>query len=631
MPRLRHQVVLRAALHPDGFSVHARSDALVSLAVVASAGVMALGFPLGDPLIGLVIASSSCGSRGSRSGRSATTRMRSGSTGTSAGTGTATVASTARRPRPGGAAGGGLGWTAPAAIAHTAAMAHPTVAAPTGAAPFAGFPPATFGWFAGLEADNSRAWFAAHRDTYDDVVRGALEAMLEELADELGGRVHLFRQHRDVRFSADKSPYKTTTYGLVADRPASLAALYAQLSAAGLFAGTGYHVLAADQLARFRDAVADDRSGPALERAVAAARAAGLETFGEALKTAPRGHPRDHPRAGLLRHRSLSRGGAWRRAPTGSRAPPRWSTPGRRGPRASRSTRGSTSTSARAGCRPGPGADGADEPWAPTQHVRRRRRGAVHLPSTTVLTQPSDHLELDLEAHRRELTGYCYRMLGSGSEAEDAVQETMVRAWRSADALQARAALRAWLYRIATNVCHDMLAGPQRRARPMDLASSSTADTLLGAPMPESTWVLPVADGRVVATEGDPADVAASRETIRLAFVAALQHLPPRQRAVLILRDVLHWRASEVADLLDTTVASVNSALQRARATLDAVDLDVHELDATATLDVDDEARELLDRYVDTFERYDIDSPRDAPARGRHVLDAALLALAAGT
>ena len=142
----------------------------------------------------------------------------------------------------------------------------------------------------------------------------------------------------------------------------------------------------------------------------------------------------------------------------------------------------------------------------------------------------------------------------------------------------------------------------------MDLAPSSTADTLAGAPMPESTWVLPVADGRVVATEGDPADVAASRETIRLAFVAALQHLPPRQRAVLVLRDVLHWRASEVADLLDTTVASVNSALQRARATLDAVDLDVHELDATATLDVDDEARELLDRYVDTFERYDIDS-----------------------
>jgi uncharacterized protein (TIGR02453 family) len=187
-------------------------------------------------------------------------------------------------------------------------MADGTAARTSTSPPFTGFPRATFRWFAGLEADNSRAWFAAHRAIYDDAVRGALEAMLEELADELGGRVHLFRQHRDVRFSADKSPYKTTTYGLVVDRPASLAALYAQLSATGLFAGTGYHVLAADQLARFRDAVADDASGPALERAVAAARAAGLETFGEALKTAPRGHPRDHPRVALLRHRSLVAG-----------------------------------------------------------------------------------------------------------------------------------------------------------------------------------------------------------------------------------------------------------------------------------------------------------------------------------
>ena len=192
-------------------------------------------------------------------------------------------------------------------------------------------------WFAGLEADNSRAWFAAHRATYDDDVRGALEAMLEELADELGGRVHLFRQHRDVRFSADKSPYKTTTYGLVVDRPASLAALYAQLSAAGLFAGTGYHVLAADQLARFRDAVADDASGPALERAVAAARAAGLETFGAALKTAPRGYPRDHPRVGAapppVARRRAAPGRGRRRDPARGRAA---STPGRPGPRASR-------------------------------------------------------------------------------------------------------------------------------------------------------------------------------------------------------------------------------------------------------------------------------------------------------
>jgi uncharacterized protein (TIGR02453 family) len=187
-------------------------------------------------------------------------------------------------------------------------MADPTVANTPAAPGFTGFPPATFRWFAGLQADNSRAWFSAHRATYDDAVRGALEAMLEELADELGGRVHLFRQHRDVRFSPDKSPYKTTTYGLVADRPASLAALYAQLSATGLFAGTGYHVLAADQLARFRDAVADDASGPGLERAVSAARAAGLEVFGQALKTAPRGHARDHPRVALLRHRSLVAG-----------------------------------------------------------------------------------------------------------------------------------------------------------------------------------------------------------------------------------------------------------------------------------------------------------------------------------
>jgi uncharacterized protein (TIGR02453 family) len=173
---------------------------------------------------------------------------------------------------------------------------------------FTGFPRATFEWFAGLEADNSRAWFAANRATYDEAVRGALEALLEELADDFGGRVKLFRQHRDVRFSRDKSPYKTETYGLILDRPSSLAALYAQLSSQGFFAGTGYHELATDQLTRFRDAVADDATGPALEAAVAAAHAAGVETFGEALKTAPRGYPRDHPRAQLLRHRSLVAG-----------------------------------------------------------------------------------------------------------------------------------------------------------------------------------------------------------------------------------------------------------------------------------------------------------------------------------
>jgi uncharacterized protein (TIGR02453 family) len=177
-----------------------------------------------------------------------------------------------------------------------------------GVATFDGFPPEAFSWFAGLEADNSKRWFTAHRETYEDAVRGALEAMLEELAGELGGRVRMFRQNRDIRFSADKSPYKTTTYGLLVARPEGLPALYAQLSAAGLFAGSGYHVMAADQLARFRDAVAGEAAGPALEAAMARAHAAGVETFGEALKVAPRGYPRDHPRVRLLRHRSLVAG-----------------------------------------------------------------------------------------------------------------------------------------------------------------------------------------------------------------------------------------------------------------------------------------------------------------------------------
>src|SRR6266536_4696899 len=165
----------------------------------------------------------------------------------------------------------------------------------------------------------------------------------------------------------------------------------------------------------------------------------------------------------------------------------------------------------------------------------------------------------ELEEHRRELTGYCYRMLGSPFEAEDAVQDTMLRAWRSIDRFEGRAALRSWLYRIATNVCLDMLTGKERRARPMDLAPARTADAPLGDALPEAAWILPIPDGRVLPESGDPAEVAESRETIRLAFVAALQHLPPRQRAVLILREVLRWKATEVAELLETTVASVNS------------------------------------------------------------------------
>ena len=205
--------------------------------------------------------------------------------------------------------------------------------------------------------------------------------------------------------------------------------------------------------------------------------------------------------------------------------------------------------------------------------------------------------DLDLETYRRELTGYCYRMLGSGFDAEDAVQETMVRAWKSADRLQERAALKSWLYRIATNVCYDMLQGSQKRARPMDMGPASTAESALDSGLPEEAWIQPVPDANL-----DPAELTASKETLRLAFVAALQHLPARQRVVLILREVLRWQATEVAELLDTSVASVNSALQRARATMDEL-----ELDAGGPAQVDDsDQQELLTRYVDAFERYDV-------------------------
>jgi RNA polymerase sigma-70 factor (ECF subfamily) len=212
-------------------------------------------------------------------------------------------------------------------------------------------------------------------------------------------------------------------------------------------------------------------------------------------------------------------------------------------------------------------------------------------------------LELRLEEHRSELTGYCYRMLASPFEAEDAVQETLVRAWRNLDRFEGRSALRTWLYRIATNVCLDMLDGRERRARPMDLGPAlEPVESNLNA-LPEVTWIQPVPDGLVVAPEADPAAVAVARDTIRLAFVAALQHLPPRQRAVLILCEVLRWQATEVAELLDTSVASVNSALQRARATIEARDTE-----ASTPADLDAADRALLERYVEAFERYDIDA-----------------------
>jgi RNA polymerase sigma-70 factor, ECF subfamily len=229
----------------------------------------------------------------------------------------------------------------------------------------------------------------------------------------------------------------------------------------------------------------------------------------------------------------------------------------------------------------------------------QRTMGQVPNPSATA----SDQLEGILEQHRVELTGYCYRMLGSPFEAEDAVQDTFLRAWRAFDRFEGRSAVRSWLYRIATNVCLDMLAGRARRARPVDMGPASAPEESNLNALPETTWMQPIPDDLVIA-ESDPAERALQRETIRLAFVAALQHLPARQRAVLILCEVLRWQAREVAELLDTSVASVNSALQRARATLEAAG--ASSLDPMPSMD--QPQKDLLKRYVDAFERYDMDA-----------------------
>jgi len=213
-----------------------------------------------------------------------------------------------------------------------------------------------------------------------------------------------------------------------------------------------------------------------------------------------------------------------------------------------------------------------------------------------VQTRPATkELEGQLEQYRSELTAHCYRMLASPFEAEDAVQETFIRAWRNLERFEGRAALRSWLYKIATNVCFDMLSGRERRARPMDLGPSQEPVESSLNTMPEATWIQPTPD---------PAAVAESHETTRLAFVAALQHLPPRQRAVLILCEVLRWKASEVAELLETSVASVNSALQRARATLEESNLSLTDTSRS----VDEVDAELLSRYVAAFEAYDMEA-----------------------
>jgi RNA polymerase sigma-70 factor (ECF subfamily) len=219
-----------------------------------------------------------------------------------------------------------------------------------------------------------------------------------------------------------------------------------------------------------------------------------------------------------------------------------------------------------------------------------------------VTVSPSALAPQELDAHRRELTAYCYRMLGSGFDADDAVQETLVRAWKASDTFEGRSSVRSWLYRIATNVCLDMLRARQRRARPMELGPSRPpVDASLEIFLPEGSWVSPIADDRVLPLEADPAQLAEERETIRLAFIAALQHLPARQRAALVLCEVLRWQASEVAELLETSVAAVNSALQRARATLATLDI------GPGQPVMDAGQRQLLARYVDAFERFDID------------------------
>ncbi|AUX39710.1 DNA-directed RNA polymerase sigma-70 factor [Sorangium cellulosum] len=207
----------------------------------------------------------------------------------------------------------------------------------------------------------------------------------------------------------------------------------------------------------------------------------------------------------------------------------------------------------------------------------------------------------DLEEHRVALTGHCYRMLGSAVDADDAVQETMVRAWRSLDRFDGRSSLRTWLYRIGTNVCLDILADRSRRARPIEEGPVGTVDDALET-RPRTHWLEPVPDARALPADVDAAEKLVLRQSIRLAFVAALQHLPPKQRAALLLTEVLGWSAAEVAESLSTSVASINSALQRARATLSTRDL------GDARVSLSDDQSALVDRYVTAFERYDVDA-----------------------
>jgi RNA polymerase sigma-70 factor (ECF subfamily) len=213
-----------------------------------------------------------------------------------------------------------------------------------------------------------------------------------------------------------------------------------------------------------------------------------------------------------------------------------------------------------------------------------------------------DEVLQQFEGYRRELCAYAYRMLGSSFEAEDAVQETFTRAWKAYDSFEGRASVRSWLYKITTNVCLDMLDGPQRRARPMDLSGPSSPDSPMPPPQPDYVWIEPIPNG--MAFGSDPAEHATAKDSLRLAFVAAVQHLPATQRAILIMREVLRFSANETADLLTVSPASVNSALQRARATMSKVQpskgSDYDESDA--------EQRKLVDGFVEAFEAYDMDA-----------------------
>ena len=207
----------------------------------------------------------------------------------------------------------------------------------------------------------------------------------------------------------------------------------------------------------------------------------------------------------------------------------------------------------------------------------------------------------ELEAHRSSLTGHCYRMLGSASDAEDAVQETFVRAWRGLERFEGRASMKTWLHRIATNVCLDALSDDtRRRMRPIEEWPAGTVDSPLEA-LDRTHWLEPVPEAHVLPAEGDPFEIAALRQSIRLAFVSALQHLPAKQRAALLLSEVLGWSAAEIADCLETSVASVNSALQRARATLASRNVPVPS-------ELTGDQLEVVDRYVDAFEKYDVDA-----------------------